>query len=256
MNVLVLGSAGSEGPGSNPPAFLIDGFLLLDAGTVALTLDRVAQCRITHIFLTHAHMDHIKGIPFLVDNFVSMERNCQVVIHSGREVISDLRKNIFNNRIWPDFTAIPDDKNPAMRYREITTRQTVEAGGYRIRASRVSHAVPAYGYLVEDPSNGSLVYTGDTGPTHAIWKRMRNHDVKALIIEVSFPDEMVDLALTTGHLTPSLLAGEIAKMQYIPEKIYVSHLKPYYRKQIEAQLARIPGVSLEVLADGNSFTTC
>lgn len=254
MNVLVLGSGGSEGPGLNPPAFLIDDFLLLDAGTVALSLDREAQCRITHIFLTHAHIDHIKGIPFLVDNLVSMEPNCQVIIQSGREVVSDLRRNIFNNRIWPDFTAIPDATNPVMRYREISTRETVEVGNYRIRASKVNHVVPAYGYLVEDPSNGSLVYTGDTGPTEAIWKRMRNHDVKALIIEVSFPDEMMDLALTTGHLTPSLLAREITKMQSVPAKIYISHLKPYYRPQIEAQLAQIPGVNLEVLTDGMSFT--
>jgi ribonuclease BN (tRNA processing enzyme) len=254
MNVLVLGSAGSEGPGLNPPAFLIDGFLLLDAGTVALSLDREAQSRVTDIFLTHAHMDHIKGIPFLVDNLVSMERSCQVTIHSGREVISDLRKNIFNNRIWPDFTAIPDEKNPVMRYHEISTRQTVEVGNYRIQASRVNHSVPAYGYLVEDPANGSLVYTGDTGPTEAIWKRMRSHNVKALIIEVSFPDEMVDLARTSGHLTPSLLALEIGKMQNTPAKIYISHLKPYYRPMIEAQLEKIHGVSMEVLSDGKSFT--
>jgi ribonuclease BN (tRNA processing enzyme) len=254
MNVLVLGSAGSEGPGLNPPAFLIDDFLLLDAGTVALSLDREAQCRITHIFLTHAHMDHIKGIPFLVDNLVSMGSTCRVIIQSGREVISDLRKNIFNNRIWPDFTAIPDEKNPVMQYRQISTRQTVNVGNYRIQASRVNHAVPAYGYIIDDPSNGSLVYTGDTGPTDAIWKRMHNHNVKTLIIEVSFPDEMVDLALTSGHLTPSLLAQEIGKMQKVPEKIYISHLKPYYRQQIEAQLAKIPGVNLEVLTDGVAFT--
>jgi ribonuclease BN (tRNA processing enzyme) len=254
MNVLVLGSAGSEGPGLNPPAFLIDDFLLLDAGTVALSLDREAQCRITHIFLTHAHMDHIKGIPFLVDNLVSTESTCRVVIQSGREVISDLRKNIFNNRIWPDFSTIPDETNPVMRYREISVRQPVEVGKYRIHASKVNHAVPAYGYLVEDPSNGALVYTGDTGPTEAIWKRMRNYDVRALIIEVSFPNEMKDLALTTGHLTPDLLAQEIRKMQNVPAKIYISHLKPYYRQQIDAQIARIPGVNLEVLTDGKSFT--
>jgi ribonuclease BN (tRNA processing enzyme) len=254
MNVLVLGSAGSEGPGLNPPAFLIDDFLLLDAGTVALSLDREAQCRITHIFLTHAHMDHIKGIPFLVDNLVSMDRACQVLIQSGREVISDLRKNIFNNRIWPDFTTIPDARNPVMRYQEISVRQPVEVGKYRIHASKVNHAVPAYGFLVEDPSNSVLVYTGDTGPTEAIWKRMRNHNVKTLIIEVSFPDEMQDLALTTGHLTPNLLEQEIRKMQSVPPKIYISHLKPYYRQQIEAQIARIPGVDLEVLTDGTRFT--
>ncbi|MFZ2447761.1 MAG: 3',5'-cyclic-nucleotide phosphodiesterase [Syntrophobacteraceae bacterium] len=253
MNVLVLGAAGSEGPGLNPPAYLIDDFLLMDAGTVALSLDRVAQCRITHIFLTHAHMDHIKGIPFLVDNLVSMNQPCRVVIQSGREVLADLKKNIFNNRIWPDFTRLPDEEHPVMVYREISTRKPVEVGIYRIHAARVSHAVPAYGYLIEDPSGNTLVYTGDTGPTEEIWKRMAHYRVKKLIIEVSFPNEMEALALASGHLTPTLLGLEIRKMRVVPEKIYIAHLKPFYRREIEAQLTQIPGVDLEILVDGKSF---
>jgi ribonuclease BN (tRNA processing enzyme) len=253
MQISVLGSAGSEAPGQNPPAFLIDDFLLLDAGTVSRMLDTVAQCRITHVFLTHAHFDHIKAIPFLVDNFVSAGTTCRIEILSGREVISALRKNIFNDRIWPDFTVIPDDKNPVMSYRVISTHKPVAVGNYLVHATKVNHAVPAYGYLVEDPSGNALLYTGDTGPTEAIWKKMRGRDVKALIIEVSFPNEMKDLAIKTGHLTPLLLQEEILKMPQVPERIYISHLKPHYRSQIQAQLAQIRGVQLEVLGEGTTF---
>ncbi|MHC1726596.1 MAG: MBL fold metallo-hydrolase [Syntrophobacteraceae bacterium] len=253
MEISILGSAGSEAPGQNPPAFLIDNFFLLDAGTVALSLDRFAQCRITHIFLTHAHFDHIKGIPSFVDNLVAMNQACQIIILSGGDVISELKRHIFNNRIWPDFTNIPSGENPVMRYQAISTRTPFKLGKYIVHASRVSHSVPAYGYLVEDAACGSLIYTGDTGPTEAIWRKMRGHDVKALIIEVSFPNAMSALALTTGHLTPSLLENEISKMPSVPDKIYISHLKPHYRPQIEAELARIPGVQLEILEAGQSF---
>lgn len=253
MNVLVLGSAGSEGPGNNTPAFLIDDFLLMDAGTIAPSLDRTAQSRITHIFLTHAHLDHIKGIPFLVDNLVAMSQSHGIQIISGKEVLSDLKKNVFNNRIWPDFTLIPNGNRPVMLYQPISTRHPVQVGGYRIQAVKVNHTVPAYGYFIEEPSRGTLVYTGDTGPTEMIWKKMRKHKVRKLIIEVSFPDEMNELALATGHLTPSLLAGEIRKMPAIPETIYIGHLKPFYKKEIKAQLAMIPGVNMEVLDDGKRF---
>jgi ribonuclease BN (tRNA processing enzyme) len=253
MEVSILGSAGSEAPGLNPPAFLIDNFLLLDAGTVALTLDKIAQCRITHLFLTHAHLDHLKGLPFLLDNLNVLNPTCQILVLSGKEVISDLRKHIFNNRIWPDFTAIPDAQNPVMRYQVISTRKPVVIGDYRIQAARVNHTVPAYGYLVEHASGASLLYTGDTGPTEAIWKKMRGHDVKALIVEVSFPNELSSLALATGHLSPALLETEIRKMPSTPGKIYISHLKPPFRSQIEAELARIPGVCLELLEEGKSF---
>ncbi|MEN6441992.1 MAG: 3',5'-cyclic-nucleotide phosphodiesterase [Syntrophobacter sp.] len=253
MNIRVLGSSGSEGPGNNTPAFLIDDFLLMDAGTIAPSLDRAEQCRITHIFLTHAHLDHIKGIPFLVDNLVAMNQSRGVQILSGKDVLSDLKRNVFNNRIWPDFTLIPNGNSPVMLYQPISTRIPVLAGRYTITAVKVNHTVPAYGYLIEEPSRGTLVYTGDTGPTEMIWKKMRTHTVRKLIIEVSFPDEMNDLALATGHLTPSLLAREIKKMRTIPETIYIGHLKPFYRNAIEAQLARIPGANLQVLRDGERF---
>jgi len=253
MELSILGSAGSEAPGLNPPAFLIDNFLLLDAGTVALSLEEIAQCRISHIFLTHAHLDHLKGIPFLLDNLNAMNPTCQILVLSGKEVISDIRRHIFNNRIWPDFTTIPDIENPIMRYQVISTRNPVVIGDYRILATRVNHSVPAYGYLVEHASGASLLYTGDTGPTEAIWKKMRNRNVKALIVEVSFPNELSSRALATGHLSPCLLEVEIRKMPSMPERIYISHLKPPYRSQIEAELARIPGVCLELLEEGKTF---
>jgi ribonuclease BN (tRNA processing enzyme) len=250
----VLGASGSEGPGQNPPAFLVDDFMLLDAGTVSLSLDRHAQCEISHIFLTHAHLDHIKGIPFLVDNIVTSNQICGLTILSGRDVLADLKKNIFNDRIWPDFTAIPYPEFPVMRYQEISTRGHLEVGEYKVYATKVNHTVPAYGYMVQDPANHSIIYTGDTGPTQRIWKRMNNHNVKAIIIEVSFPDEMVDLALASGHMTPSLLRSEMQKMPHLPERIYITHLKPYYKKSIEQQLATIEGCRIEVLENGMVFT--
>ncbi len=251
MEISILGSAGSEAPGQNSPAFLVDEWLLLDGGTVGLALERLA--RITHVLLTHAHLDHIKGIPFLLDNLITMNTSCNLQILSGKEVISDLERHIFNNRIWPDFSRIPDPRQPVLSYRRLSTRKPEVIGNYRVFASRVNHTVPAYGYLVEEASGASLLYTGDTGPTDAIWKRMRGHDVKALIVEVSFPDELISHALKTGHLCPSLLETELGKMPKVPEKIYISHLKAPFRARIEAELARIPHVSLELLEEGKSF---
>lgn len=249
MKIRVLGSSGSEVPGHNPPAFLVDDFLLLDAGTVSISLDRESQCKITHIFLTHAHLDHIKGIPFLLDNMVMSKEGCELTILSGKDVIADLRKNIFNNRIWPDFSAIPSSERPILRYQEISMQEPFELGSYRIITTAVNHSVPAYGYILRNASAKTLVYTGDTGPTDLIWQRMIGHHVKAAIVEVSFPDEMKELALTSGHLTPSLLKEETLKMPVCPDSIYISHMKPFYRKSIESQLADV-GIRTHLLEDG------
>jgi ribonuclease BN (tRNA processing enzyme) len=250
MEIRVLGASGSEGPGQNPPAFLVDGFMLMDAGTVSPSLDRDAQCKITHIFLTHAHLDHIKGIPFLVDNMVISNKNCGLTIFGAREVIEDLKKNIFNGRIWPNFAVIPRPQSPIMRYRQISTRGSVEVNDLRVYATKVTHAVPSYGYTIQDSSGSSVIYTGDTGPTDLIWKRMAKHNVKAVIIEVSFPDEMNDLALATGHLTPSLLEKEIRKFPVMPESIYITHLKPFFRETIVEQLGAITRCAVTVLESG------
>jgi ribonuclease BN (tRNA processing enzyme) len=250
MQIKVLGSSGSEVPGHNPPAFLIDDFLLLDAGTVSLSLGREAQCKITHIFLTHAHLDHIKAIPFLLDNIVSTDQGCQLTILSGKEVIADLRRNIFNDRIWPDFTTLPDSRRPVIRFQEIIPGISVVVRDYRVHATTVDHSVPAYGYLIENAAKVTLAYTGDTGPTDSIWKLMDKHPVKALIVEVSFPNEMEKLALTSGHLTPALFALEIQKMRVLPEKIYITHLKPFYKDVIKSQLSKLSLIGLEILEDG------
>jgi ribonuclease BN (tRNA processing enzyme) len=265
VKIKVLGSSGSEAPGHNSPAFLLDDFLLLDAGTVSGSLDRDAQCRISHILLTHAHLDHIKGIPSLLDNIVAAQLDRQLVVVSGKEVLADLKRNIFNNRIWPDFAVIPNGEQPVMRYQTISSRHPLFIGGYSITAVPVDHTVPAYAYVVADDKHNALVYTGDSGPTERIWKTMRRYHVKALITEVSFPNEQRALAAASGHMTPALFAEELKKLSVLPEKIFITHIKPYYRQAVEVQLAQLSGVTVEFLrdsmeiavsaGDGNSFFT-
>jgi ribonuclease BN (tRNA processing enzyme) len=254
VKIKVLGASGSEAPGHNSPAFLLDDFMLLDAGTVSISLDREAQCKITHILLTHAHLDHIKGIPSLVDNIVASKQDCQLAIVSGKDVLADLKRNIFNNRIWPDFTVIPSREQPVMRYQAVSSRSPLRIGGYCITPVRVDHVVPAYGYVVEDGDHNALVYTGDSGPTDRIWKSLRRQRVRVLITEVSFPNELQSLALTSGHLTPALFARELEKLQALPDRIFITHVKPYHRSAIEAQMAELSGVAVEFLHDSMEIT--
>lgn len=251
MKIKVLGASGSEGPGLDPPAFLVDESLLFDAGTISPALEQQEQCKISHVFLTHAHLDHIKGIPFLVDNLAIGNHRGHLTVVSGKDVITDLRRNIFNDRIWPDFTRIPSMEHPVLEYRIISTREAVEVEGYSVSAIRTNHVVPSYGYMIEELDSGNcILYTGDTGPTDRIWRKMQGRRVKALIIEVSFPDELQDLAIACGHLTPSLLAAEMSKMPALPDHIFISHLKPFYKKAIQDQLSRIAGPPLQILHSG------
>jgi len=250
LKIKVLGSAGSEVPGHNCPAFLIDGRILLDAGTIGVSLNIREEHSLGWILLTHAHLDHIKGIPFLLDNLVIRSTGNTITVISGRDVLDDLRNNIFNGKIWPDFTRIPTPERPALKYKAIGTTRPVSIDGYRITMERVHHAVPAYGYIVGKPGKKSIAYTGDTGPTDRFWEKMAAHDVKYLITETSFPNRLEKLALASGHLTPSLLEREIAKMPDPPEKILIMHVKPQYLQEIEVEIQGLGRDDIEFLKDG------
>jgi ribonuclease BN (tRNA processing enzyme) len=250
MIIKVLGAAGSEVPGHNCPAFLVDEKFLLDAGTVALALNIREERTLRWILLSHVHLDHIKGIPFLLDNLVSRSTGNTITVIGGKEVIGDLKKNIFNNRIWPDFTRIPSPEQPSLRYKTIGTARPCEIDGYTITMERVDHTVPAYGYIIEDPEKTAIAYTGDTGPTDRFWKRMADHDVKLLITETSFPNRMEKLALASKHLTPALLGKEIGKMSPLPQRICIMHLKPQFLQEIESEIRALGHDNIGFLKDG------
>jgi ribonuclease BN (tRNA processing enzyme) len=254
LKIKVLGASGSEVPGKNCPAFLIDETVLLDAGTVGLALNIREENRLKQILLTHAHFDHIKGIPFLLDNLIVRNTGNTVTVMSGEEVIQDLKKNIFNDRIWPDFTKIPTPENPVLKYRPISPSHPLDLNGYKVFLQRVHHTVPAYGYIIVQENGTAVAYTGDTGPTDLFWRLMSSHDVQCLIVEVSFPNRLEKLALVSGHLTPALLKKEIGKMSPCPPRIFVMHIKPQHHGEIEEEIAAMGRNGVELLKEGSTIT--
>lgn len=254
MKFRVLGSSGAELPGYNSPAFLIDGGLLLDGGTIGSSLSEREQWKIKNILLTHSHLDHIKAIPFLADNLVIKKKKHCFTVYGIKETLSALRQNLLNDRIWPDFTRISVSLRPVVRLRPITAGRTFTVDRYKITAYPMNHSVPAVGYSVSDNLGRALVYTGDTGPSFDIWDKALK--INAVIIEVSLPDKMEALARKTGHLTPALLSRELDKIKNFPEKIFITHIKPQYKHQIEKeirQISRKKQADIRILKDGEVY---
>jgi len=250
MKLRVLGSAGAEFPNFRPPAFLIDDQLLLDAGTIGSVLSEEEQWRLQNIFITHSHLDHIRAIPALADNIIIKNLRHTVKIFGIADVITAMREHMFNNIIWPDFTIIPSSESPVISFETIDTGVEYTVSDYRIRAIPVNHTVPAVGYRVCHGST-TLVYTGDTGPTEEIWKYVNGID--ALIVEVSFPNNMEPLAILTKHLTCSLLSVELDKIVRLPKRIFITHPKPQYYDIIRAEIECLGLKEIELLHDGAIF---
>lgn len=250
MRLRVLGSAGAELPDFRPPAFLLDDQILLDAGTIGSVLSEEEQWKIHTIFITHSHLDHIRSIPALADNIIITNLLHTVSVQSTVEVITALQNHLFNNIIWPDFTRIPSAENPVIKFTTITPHQECIVGEYSITAIPVNHTVPTVGYVVKSGGR-TLVYTGDTGPTEEIWTYCSGAD--ALIVEVSFPDSMKDLAEVTKHLTASMLVEELAKIEVLPKRILITHPKPQYYDLIHKEVEGLAISGVELLRDGSVY---
>jgi ribonuclease BN (tRNA processing enzyme) len=256
MKIKVLGCSGAEYPGRYSPAFLVDGEILLDAGTITSVLGEKEQMRIRKIFVTHAHLDHIRGIPSLADNFVTARERRRIEVFSIPSVVGTIRKNLFNGAVWPDFTVIPHPDDAILRLVKVREGRPVrdgKYGKYTVTPYRVSHTVPSVGFLVEGGKGRRFFYTGDTGPTPGTWKKIGKRKIHCLIIDVSFPDALEDLAIRTGHLTPRLLRVELSKMVLPPDRVFVTHTKPRYRKAIEREIRKMKIAGMRLLSDGETI---
>ena len=225
--------------------------ILFDAGSLTNILPAKDLLRIENIFITHTHLDHIMGIPFLADHLMFSEKKHKVNIIGIPAVIEAIRKNLLDGSIWPDFTAIPDTHEAILDLKELEPGQSMKIGVYTITPYKVNHPVPASGYLVEDEREKRFFYTGDTGPSDATWEEIGEKQIHCLIIDVSFPSHMEEIAIKTGHLTPRLLKEELLKMKRSPKRIYVIHIKSQYFKLVKKELKELGIESLALLKEGD-----
>ena len=67
MKIKILGCSGGIGGELRTTSMLVDGDILIDAGTGVGDLSIEELLAIDHIFITHSHLDHIAFIPLLLD---------------------------------------------------------------------------------------------------------------------------------------------------------------------------------------------
>ena len=225
MRLRVLGcSGGIGGRHLRTTSFLLDGDVLIDAGTGVGDLTLAELSQIDHIFVTHSHLDHVASIPFLVDTVGGM-RSKPLTVYTTQPTIEILKNHLFNWAIWPDFTEIPTPEAPFLRYQAVEVGKSITLGGRSITPIPARHTVPAVGYHL-DSGAASLVFTGDTGTNDALWRVVnRIANLKFLIIETAFSNKERKLAEMARHLCPATLAEELAKLE-VDAKIYITHLKP------------------------------
>lgn len=254
MRIRILGCSGGIGAGSRTSAMLIDDDVLIDAGTGIgdLALDEIKPIR--HVFLTHAHLDHIAGLPMLVDSVFDPDFETPLTVYARTETLQAIQAHLFNDVIWPDFSKLPSTDNPMLRYQACSPGDTLSIGRRDFFAVDVMHSVPSLGYTIQN-SGGVFAVSGDTKTNETLWPVLNAYDdLRVLVIEVSFPDEMEELANDAGHYCPKTLTQDLKRLRHDPE-IWLTGMKPGEESRILEQVIRsAPGKNIHMLSRGTILT--
>lgn len=227
-------------------SFLIDDHIAVDGGSIGFALKPEEMARVRHVVVTHTHTDHTASLPiFIAEAFVSLDG--PVTIYGLPEVVSALREFVFNDKMWPNFEKIPlmNGKSSTIRFETIEPRRTVEIGGLAVTPIPVNHIVPTVGLVVQ-ADGAAVTFTSDTYVTDEIWEVARGaENLKAVFVDISFPNELAKLAADSKHLTPELLDGELKKLGREVE-VYAVHIKPTNRDEVIRQLGELDNPLISV----------
>jgi len=231
---------------------VVDDCVAIDAGCLAMSCSDLQREQIRDIILTHTHLDHIAGLPIFIDDlFASLTE--PVRIHATAEMVEILERDIFNWSIYPRFSELSNDSGPVIEYREFTRGCEFDVKHLSVQSVGVNHRVSASGFIISD-GEVSVAITGDTAETDDFWEKCNTTpNLKAVLVECAFPDELVELATVSDHLTPRRLAKELEKLHSRDYPVFVINMKPMYRDKVisEIQVADLPQV--EILTIGKAY---
>lgn len=238
MKIRIVGSSVGRGePQQFLLSYLFNDTVAIDAGSIGFMTPIADQTRIQHVFLSHTHMDHTASLPSFLDNVFEPGPRCPT-IYGHRATLHSLQVDFFNDRIWPDLVRLSAAATPFFQLKELTNERSVSVESLKVTPIEVDHIVPTFSFLVES-ADSAVAVISDTGPSDRIWEVLNaTPRLKAIFLEVSFPDNMDWLADKAKHLTPRLFRIELQKLKHDVDVIAV-HIKPSYREAIEQELSAL-----------------
>ena len=253
-SIRILGAQGSRSKDSFTTCIHVTPHTLIDAGNIMHALGDEAL-HVNRIFFSHAHLDHIIDTAFMIDNFF-IQRKETLMLYGLAETLEAIKKHLFNDSVWPDFSKIYllNTTIPTITYVEIEPNKPYEIEeGITLTPFLANHTVPCAGYIIEQNGSG-ILFSGDTFSNDALWDLLNNRpSIKALIIDVSFPNHFVKIAAESKHLTPHLLAEGMQKLKRTDLTFYINHLKPFYKDLIIHELECIGICKEMILCDGEKI---
>jgi ribonuclease BN (tRNA processing enzyme) len=240
VQVQILGCSGGIGAGLKTTCFCVDETILIDAGTGLELLSLDQMVRLRHLFITHAHLDHICCLPLMMPSIYDRMQH-PLHIHANEVVIKALREQIFNWTVWPDFTQLPTPETSLLRFHVFQAGETKTVEGLNMTAIEVSHPTPTQGYLVES-EQGAFAFSGDATNSPDFWQRLAVVDnLQHVMVDVSFPSDHQQIADLSGHFTPAALKQDLDgwPAERAKPQLHISHLKPGFESSVMAECEKL-----------------
>ena len=258
FDVVPLGVYGGEAE-DNLSSYLVsvsgkNQFLCLDAGTIhsgikksienkifTVTESVVLKDYIKGYFLSHGHLDHVSGL--IINSPADSKKNIYVIPF----VKNILLNQYFTNEVWANFSDEGAGAIGKYHLNSVEPQKIFEIPETEFKAQffELSHTKTHLSSAILINHQGNyLLYLGDTGADRVeqskklenLWENIaplvKNKSLKAILIEVSFPNSQKE-NLLFGHLTPNLLNEELSKLAQLVGKeplkglnIVITHRKP------------------------------
>ena len=143
-------------------------------------------------------------------------------------------------------------KGPALEFHPLEPGTRIAVAGLAITPIPVNHTVPTVGLLLED-DGVAVIYTSDTYVTDQLWQIANGtKNLKAIFVDVSYPNQLETLAAASRHLTPQSLGAELLELKAEVE-IHCMHIKPGYRDEVILQLTALQNPRIDVAEIGRVY---
>jgi len=232
-------------------SYLINDRIAVDAGALAHVLSIEEQAAISHIFFSHSHIDHLAGLPFILDNVFSLIEK-PVAVFGPRDTIRCLREHLFNDFLWPDFSKFSNSRTAILEMAVVDAGERVPIDGVEIVPFPMDHSVECHGYLIEG-RRSAIAICGDTCSLDGLLRLRDGVDnLKAVFVEASFPADQAKIAKISKHLATDSF-GETVEKHLSDVDVYATHLKPEYLKKISGEIEALGLDNVALLEQGKEY---
>ena len=170
------------------------------------------------LILTHFHIDHVSGVPFLLSGLYHLARTQKLRVYGLEDTLDRLRTalELLHFRLH-------DEIFPVEYYdlKGIENELLFDESGFKVTSTPVLHSIPNIGLRFE-AGDKSVVYSSDTEPSDALVRLAQDCDL--LIHESS--------GAAAGHSTPQQ-AAQTAQIAHAKSLLLIHYL---YQTGIEEEL--------------------